>query len=428
MNLLKVGIIGVGERGCYVLGSRLVELAKELNIQITALCDINERRIEDAKQYLGAQCKKHGLSWGDLIWGTTDFTQLVDHPQVNCVLITTHTDNHRESAVYAIESGKLVYLDKPISVTMEDAQAIVHTQAKAQRPVIMGFTRRYEASWRKAKELLDSSVIGSLQMMQIHSIIPYTRYFQMWHRKTAWSGGALNDKASHLLDVFRWMIGSNATCRFVSAVGGKSEIFTPRDDAPYRCSECDLIDCAYRRDANEHDDREGTHVLNQPSWKYATKERDIADLCVYRPGSDIIDHAIATYQFENGVKASLLWAIYGPHAYDQETLELIGSKGRIVLERETGNVTVHALGSKPNEETHTIYDTRGEYFNSSHYGADIQLIKDIRSYFDGKSLDALGCAKVVDGIHSLAMVLATEQSVAQEGVPVFLKQETVHEY
>lgn len=420
MNLLRIGIIGAGERGCYILGTRIVELSKELHIQITAICDINEKRIEDAKLYLQQQCESEQILWGDSIIGTTDYKELIGLPCVDCVLITTHTDQHRLPAVYAIESGKMVYLDKPIAVTMEDAKAIVDSEKNTGRPIIMGFTRRYESSWRKAKELLDASTIGTLQMIQIHSIIPYTRYFQMWHRKNAYSGGAFNDKASHLLDVFNWMVGPTSSCRFVTAVGGRSQIFQPRKDAPLRCRFCDDRECPYRREANDQDDHEGTHVLNRPSWKYATEERDIADMCVYRPGSDIIDHAIATYVFENGIKANLFWAIYGPHAYDQETLELVGSRGRIVLERETGNVTVHALGKGPNNETHTIYDTRGEHFSSSHYGADIQLIRDIRSFFDGKNLEALGCARAEDGLQSLSMVHATTESIQKEGIPVSL--------
>jgi predicted dehydrogenase len=417
MNLLRIGIIGAGERGCYVLGTRIVELSRELHLQITAICDINEKRIEDAKDYLQQQCRSENLAWGDSIIGTTDYKELIELPSVNCVLITTHTDQHRLPAVYAIESGKMVYLDKPIAVTMDDAEAIVASEKKASRPIIMGFTRRYESTWRKAKELLDASAIGTLQMIQIHSVIPYTRYFQMWHRKNAYSGGALNDKASHLLDVFRWMVGPSSSCRFVTAVGGRSTIFQPRNDAPLRCLFCDDEECPYRRTANDQDDHEGTHVLNRDSWKNATEERDIADMCVYRPGSDIIDHAIATYVFDNGVKANLFWAIYGPHAYDQETMELVGSRGRIILERETGNVTVHALGKGPNNETHTIYDTKGEHFSSSHYGADIQLIRDIRSYFDGKNLEALGCARAEDGLLSLALVHATTESIKREGIP-----------
>jgi predicted dehydrogenase len=98
-------------------------------------------------------------------------------------------------------------------------------------------------------------------------------------------------------------------------------------------------------------------------------------------------------------------------------MELVGSRGRIILERETGNVTVHALGKGPNNETHIIYDTKGEHFSSSHYGADIQLIRDIRSYFDGKNLEALGCARAEDGLLSLALVQATTESIEREGIP-----------
>ena len=421
MSRLRIGIVGAGERGIYVLGARIVDSSRLYDLEITAICDINESRIKDATQFIKGLCITKQLEWGESIFGTTDYKELIDQDLVDLIMITTHTDHHKDPAIYAISSNKHVYLDKPISVTLDDAMSIIKSEAEHNNYAIMGFTRRYESGWRKVHQLLQSGEIGDLQMMQIHSVIPYTRYLQMWHRRNEASGGALNDKASHLLDVFNWM-NSSSFCHKVIAVGGKSGIFAPRDDAPFRCIYCDDRKCSYRRSANINDDREGTHVLHRPSWLEATNTRDSADTCVYYPGSDIIDHAIATYVYENGVKASLFWAIYGPHANDQETLSLIGSKGRIVLERETALITVHKILPGPdNEETYTV-EAKGEYFNSSHYGADMQLIKEIYAKCNGQEVKRGESANTIDGYTSLNMVIATQKSIELEGMPVFISQ------
>ena len=147
--------------------------------------------------------------------------------------------------------------------------------------------------------------------------------------------------------------------------------------------------------------------------------RDSADTCVYYPGADIIDHAIATYQYDNGVKASLFWAIYGPHAHDQETLELVGSRGRIMVERETGQVRVmRILDGYQKEESYTL-EVQGEYFSSSHYGADIQLLKEIHSSFHTLSRRN-PVADSSDGLESLRMIHATVDSIEEDGRRVLL--------
>ena len=71
-------------------------------------------------------------------------------------------------------------------------------------------------------------------MMQIHSVIPYMRYYQMWHRVSAFSGGALNDKVSHLVDVFNWMnepAGANRSSPWADAVHSSLRERTHPSDA-----------------------------------------------------------------------------------------------------------------------------------------------------------------------------------------------------
>ena len=417
-KIMRIGIVGAGIRGCFVLGSAIVKQSGNLNLQITYICDINEGRISDALTHLDQECKAYGVAWPP-IRTTTAYKELIDSSLVDLVVVTTHTDQHRGPAEYALHVGKRLYLDKPISVSLEDAEAIVSSAEEHKSSIVMGFTRRYESSWRKAKELLDSGVIGSLSMMQIRSIIPYTRYYQTWHRRTEMSGGALNDKVSHLLDVFNWMV-KDSSCIFVSAVGGDSNIFPKYEERKgLRCINCKDGACSYRR-VHKENSQNFTKVLELPSWREATDERSVPDYCIYAPGRDIIDHVSGNYVYENGVKACLFWAIYGPGTADEETLELVGSRGRIILERATGHVTVHTIDEGPYAVTTTTYDMRNNAFMGSHFGADTQLVSDIRAVFDGATIKDLGCASIDDGYRSLQMVLATEKSIGQDAAPVYL--------
>lgn len=410
MKHIGVGIIGTGERGCFILGARFVELARETGFRITALCDRLPRRLEEAADFLRAASKGRGIAFDASLYH--DYHDLIADPAVDLILVTTHTFTHREVTLPALASGKRVYLDKPIAVNLEDAAAIIKAEKRTGNSLIMGFTRRYESTWITAYNLLAEGTIGDLQMLQIRSLIPYTRYLQLWHRKKAWSGGALNDKSSHHFDVMNWMVGRKAIR--LTALGGRSSIFAPDPDAPSHCAVCDR-DCPYRRQPVEGESREGGHVLRYASWSEAEDELNRADTCVYAPGADIEDHAICTVEYENGVTASLFWAIFGPEAEDQETLELLGSSGRIVLTRGSGTVRVISDYGRSSR----VLDAGGADFESSHYGADKNLIREMRRFCEGSR----PVASSLDGYESLRMVKAAEWSMTSGGFPVNLLQD-----
>ena len=401
---IGVGIIGLGDRGCFVLGARINELESETGLSIRALCDINPGRLRDAAAYLAETAVPQRRPGDFHLY--RDFRELIEDDAVDVVLITNHTYAHREPAVAALRSGKRVYLDKPIAVTFSDADAILAAEEESGNRLMMGFTRRYESSWRRAYELLQDGAIGALQMMQIRSITPYTRYFQMWHRELRFSGGALNDKSSHHMDVFNWFAGSR--CETAAALGGRSGIFAPDPTAPPYCAVCDRV-CPYRRQAGSVWNKEGSQVLDYRSWAKAQGVLDRADTCVYLPGADIEDHASATYRYANGVVASLFWAIFGPASDDQETLELVGSRGRLVLTRGTGFIDL--IGDFGRDRRRI--DARGADFDSSHYGADLELIRTLRRFVDGGNAPA-GAA---EGCMSLRMIEATRASLRSDGQP-----------
>jgi len=415
---IGVGIIGAGERGVYTIGARMAERVDSEGFVIEAVADVNERRLHEAKEFLEKRYRERGRSLSISIY--TDFQQLIDDPDVELILITSYTAKHIESAIPALRSKKRVYLDKPIATRIEDSYRIIQIEKEEGNPLIMGFTRRYETPWRKAYELVQSGRIGSLQMILLRSVIPYSRYLQRWHRNRELSGGALNDKASHHFDVFNWFSGSNP--EIVQAMGGRSSVFAPDPSAPSRCRECDRV-CPYRVLPSESISEPGvfhtlekeyseqkTSIFMQPSWFEPESENDVVDNCVYDPGADIFDHAMVHISYENGVKASLFLAIFGPVAEDQETLELVGSAGRIRLIRNSGQIdVVDQFGAR-----HEVIDASDSHIDSSHNGADIALLKDIRGFCEGH----MPVARSHDGHLSLRMVHSVQTAIERGGATI----------
>ncbi len=399
---IGVAIIGAGERGVYFIGSRMAEMAAETGFRIIGLHDRLSARMEYASQHLNQLYQKSGIDHDVKCFA--ELADAVTDPDVDLVLVTTHTHAHREPTIAALAAGKQVYLDKPISVHLEDAMAIRQAELDAKSPIMMGFTRRYESSWLEAARLLKNGAIGSLHMMLLRSVIPYTRYLQLWHRNSALSGGAINDKCSHHFDVLNWF--ADGLCTSLGAVGGRSGIFAPDPTAPARCRDCDR-DCPYRRHSTLIDEEEGCAKVPNQSWIDTENPRDRDDNCVYLPGADIDDHAIVTMNYDNGVKANLFFTMFGPWAKDQETLELLGSSGRLRLERSSG--TIDLVSDHGHHHEIIVIDNPDQ--NSSHYGADRRLVRDMKAFCEG-NLSPVG---VQEGIASLQMVVAAQQSIKAGG-------------
>jgi len=404
-NTYGVAIIGAGERGVYYIGARMAESALETGLRIVGVQDRLADRARLSADHLNAIYASRGINHRVEVFA--DLDAAVTDPAVRLVLVTTHTNAHRAPVEAALAAGRHVYLDKPIAVTMEDALAIRAAETQAAHPVMMGFTRRYEVPWIEAVRMAHEGEIGAPQMILLRSVIPYTRYLQLWHREQALSGGALNDKGSHHFDVLNWIARSPAVR--VSAQGGRSAIFTPDPDAPARCRDCDR-DCPYRRHETLIDRAEGVARVPNESWVTADASQDRNDNCVYLPGSDIDDHAIVTVTYENGMVACLFLAIFGPFAEDQETLEIVGSTGRLRMERHSGAIDLVTAHGHAREVVHPDIPDRG----TSHFGADLQLVRSLRRFLDGEN-PPVG---VPEGIASLRLVLAAQASLRAGGRPV----------
>lgn len=400
-----VAIIGAGERGIYYVGSRMAESAAETGLRIVGVQDRLPDRARLAADHLNALYARAGINHRVSVFG--DLASAVGDDTVDLVVVTTHTNAHRAPVEAALAAGRRVYLDKPISVTLEDARAIEAAEARAGFPVMMGFTRRYEAPWIEAIRMAQAGTIGSPQMILLRSVIPYARYLQLWHREQALSGGALNDKGSHHYDVLNWI--ARAPAIRVSAQGGRSNIFAPDPTAPTRCRDCDR-DCPYRRHETLIDRAEGVDRVPNESWIEAEAISDRNDTCVFLPGSDIDDHAVVTVTYATGLVACHFFAIFGPFSEDQETLEIVGSSGRLRMERHSGAIDcVSAHGHR-----HSVIHPDAPDRETSHFGADLQLVRALRRYIDGEA-PPVG---VPEGVASLQLVIAAQKSLSAGGRPV----------
>ncbi len=203
---LKVAIIGLG--GVAQAHLQAFELLPE-TITLVAVCDVQA----EVASAIAAKFKAQDF---------TDYRQLLDSVEVDLVMVLTPASTHREIVEAIAKAGRQVFCEKPIAVTMEDAEAMVETCAEAQVRLFYGSSYRYLPAVIKAKALIQAGAVGQVQLLteQLMGGQGIEGYQQLppIHYPLGGPGGpgmGMVDHGVHLIDIFPWITGS----KIVSATG-----------------------------------------------------------------------------------------------------------------------------------------------------------------------------------------------------------------
>ena len=400
-NRTGVGIIGTGRRG-FELATCIIDLHDTTDLEIRALCNRTRVRMEEARAALQTRYQKqHNVSPAMALYES--YEDLIADEDVGLVLIVTPTYAHEEPAVKALRAGKNVFLDKPIAPNLEAAVNIRTAEKESGNPLVMGFTRRFEQKWLDIAKLLKSGVIGDVKMLLHRGVVPYHNIFQSYMRRLEWSGGGLAEKVSHLFDALNWFAGELPES--VSSFGGRL-VYVPEKNAPKRCRECDR-ECPYRIGEKQEMVRQDNMVDFDTSRSQETELIKLHDICVWLPGADINDHGVVNIAYAGGIKATVFWSLFGPDSDDQETIEIVGEKGKILLNRHHGRIDVFSeYGAR-----HEVLDTKPERFDLSHFGADHRLIEEL----DRFCKSGVSPVSAREGLASARLVEASHRSVDAGG-------------
>ncbi len=163
-NRINVGAIGTGRisRGHDLPGIWKHELAR-----IMAVCDLDSRRVEDAKTLVnGYYAKKTGKPHTG-VTGYSDYHELLANKDVDAVVISTPDHWHTLIAIDAVQAGKDVYLQKPASLTITEGRALSNAVTKSKRIFQIGSQQRSTPQFRYAAELVRNGRIGKLQTVKV---------------------------------------------------------------------------------------------------------------------------------------------------------------------------------------------------------------------------------------------------------------------
>lgn len=209
MNKLTISIVGCGDiAGFTALLSRLVP-----QVHLSACCDVNAERAH-------AFARRHHIPQV-----FTDYNKLLEKSSADAVYLAVPHYLHYEMIISAVQAGKAIFVEKPLTRTLAEGQKLIATLGNSK--VGVNYQYRYDRGCYALAHAVRSGALGKIHSMRIN--IPWHReqsYFDgaPWHKTIAHAGGGtLITQGSHFLDVALWALGAQP----VSALG---YVRTPRFD------------------------------------------------------------------------------------------------------------------------------------------------------------------------------------------------------
>lgn len=198
-HVLNVGVIGLGRMGS-VYARNLAHRVP--HARLAAIADHKAELRERFAAELGVK-------------SYASHQELLQDPDIEAVAIVTSTSTHKEVVIDAAASGKAIFCEKPMSLSLADAHAMLHAAEKAGVFLHIGFQRRFDVGYQAARKKVEDGVIGTPVVMLSISRDPFRPPLEFCDPKV--SGGLIADMGPHDFDLGRMFLGEVAT---VNAVGG----------------------------------------------------------------------------------------------------------------------------------------------------------------------------------------------------------------
>lgn len=161
-DTLNIAVIGTGGQGRYHVG-HLAELGKTENCKVGMICDVYRRAMKRAQDVLKGVNKDLVLPEDKCV---IEYEKVLDNKDINAVVIATPDHWHTKIAIEAMEAGKDVYVEKPLSLTVEQAIECRNAVRRTGRVLQVGPQRTSDAKWWAAGETIKAGKIGPVVWSQ----------------------------------------------------------------------------------------------------------------------------------------------------------------------------------------------------------------------------------------------------------------------
>jgi predicted dehydrogenase len=236
---VRVAVIGVGSRGT----AHIKEMAPVAGIEVAAVVDPDTNRAEKAASEIRARTGK-----GPRV--EADMRRIFEDKNIDAVTIATTNHWHTLTAIWAMQAGKDVYVEKPVSHNIFEGIKLVEAARKYNRIAVGGTQRRFWGPWRKAVELMHGGLIGDIYQgnfifpgnrdsigFKPNAPVPGWLNWDLWlgpapmqpyhenlvHYNWHWfwdfGNGELGNNGIHMIDIVRWAMNRKMPTKVYSTGG-----------------------------------------------------------------------------------------------------------------------------------------------------------------------------------------------------------------
>lgn len=348
----------------------------------------------------------------------------------DAVINGTMDQIHVSASLPLLEAGYDILLEKPFAVNEEEARELVAAAKRLGRKIMVCFVLRYAPFYSEIKKRINAGEIGEILNIQTCEYVSY-HHMSTSHVRGKWNNSErchssmLLAKCCHDIDLMMWLMSGTKPVA-VSSFGSNQQFVLGNapEGAGTKCLvDCPLVDeCLYsaKRLYIDHPDRWSFYV-----WD---KLEDIEDptiedkinllkgdspygICAYKSDNNVVDHQSVLVSFANGATGT--HNMIGGSSFGRRTISIVGTKGEINGECESGKFTVSLIDPAPGcEHKDTVVDT--SVANDSHGGGDLALVRDFVAYVRGEET-SLSCTSIEDSLSGHLAVFLADRSRENNG-------------
>jgi predicted dehydrogenase len=242
-DVIRMAVIGVNGRGM----NHVTDLARRKDAAVVAICDADQSTFEKARKAIESRSGKAPTYYQDI-------RKLLEDKSINAVTIATPNHWHSLAAIWAIQAGKDVYVEKPVSHNVHEGRTLVAMARKHNRIVQTGSQSRTNPGMRQLIDYVHSGKLGKVTVARglcykrrdtigkvgtpakppatvdynlwlgpapMRADVPRTRFHYDWHWQWDYGNGDIGNQGVHEMDKARWGLGKNSLPTTVVAYGGR---------------------------------------------------------------------------------------------------------------------------------------------------------------------------------------------------------------
>lgn len=191
MDKIHIGVIGAGS----ISDVHLQAYAKNGDAEIMAISDLNKTRAQEKAEKYGAK-KVY-----------TDYQELLADKDIDAVSICVWNNLHAEISIAALDAGKQVLIEKPLSMTVEEAKQIEKAVHRNKKLLQVGFVRRHASNTKLLKEFVDNGELGEIYYAKASCLRRLGNPGGWFADKGKSGGGPLIDLGVHVIDICWYLMG-----------------------------------------------------------------------------------------------------------------------------------------------------------------------------------------------------------------------------